>query len=116
MTLSSDQIGQQATKFLDDAHHRKDIDVEFNHMDLRDQFRTTRAMTHMNDQFEKDHPDLPKVSIQTFPDGQLKELDVQGRLWGANSCYTRDKDPGVPDPMPQGVRSILDIIRELRNP
>ena len=116
MSLSSDQIGQEAHKYLDQAHHRQDIDGDFNKIDLRDQFRITRAMEHLNEQFETDHPDLPKLSIQTFEDGQLKELDVKGRLWGWNSCYTREKDPGVPNPASQGIRSILDIIKELRDP
>jgi len=116
MSFSSDQIGQEATKFLDQAHHRQDIDTEFNKIDLRDQFRITRAMKHMNEDFETAHPDLPKVTIQTFADGQLKEVDVAGRLWGTNSCYTRDKDPGVPDPVHQGFKSIINGIKEVLDP
>jgi hypothetical protein len=116
MSLSSDQVGQDATSFVDRAHHRQDIDVDFNKLDLRDQFRVTRAIKHMNEQFETDHPDLPKVTIETFNDGQLKELDVKGRLWGWNSCYSRDKDPGVPNPVNQGFKSIINGIKEAFDP
>ncbi len=116
MSLSPDQVGQEATAFLDQTHHRQDIDVDFNKLDLRDQFRVTKAMKHMNAQYETEHPDLPKISIGTFDDGQLKEVDVKGRLWGWNSCYSRDKDPGVPNPVNNGFKSIINGFKEILDP
>ena len=116
MSLSNDQVGREATKFLDEAHHRHDIDTEFNGLGLRDQWRVTKAMQHMNAAYEADHPVLPKVQIGTFNDGQLKDLEVSGRLWGWNSCYHRDKDPGVPQPVKNGFKQILNGLKEVFDP
>jgi len=116
MSLSNDQVGREASKFLDEAHHRQDIDTEFNGLGLRDQWRVTKAMQHMNSDYEADHPDLPKVQIGTFNDGQLKDLEVSGRLWGWNSCYHRDKDPGVPQPVKNGFKQIINGLKEVFDP
>jgi len=113
MSLSSDQISHQATKILDEVHNRQDVDADFNKMDLRDQYRVTLAMKHMNAQYEADHPDLPRVHIDTFQDGQLKELDVKGRLWGWNSCYSRDTDPGLPGCADGGFKAIVNCFKEI---
>jgi|GEM_PF-4161073 len=116
MRLNSEQVGEEATKLIDMAHHRKDIDTELNGLDLRDQFRVTKAMLHMNDNYEAEHPDLPKIKIDTFEDGQLKDLSVAGRLWGQNSCYHREKDPGVPNPIKTGINGILNGVKEILDP
>ncbi len=91
------KIEQEAKHFLAEARHRDPFTDEFNKMPLKEQLAVTRAMVKAERNEEKEHPELPKVTIHTFESGHLKDVQVP-RAWidprsGPKEVYHRDKDP-----------------------
>jgi hypothetical protein len=111
MSGSSARIESEAHHFLEEARHRHNFSEEFDAMPVAEQLAITRAMRRQEPLDEKAHPELSKVSIETFPSGNLKEVDVK-RAWydprsSALPVYKREHDPTPPPSAEGAVRSVL---------
>jgi len=116
MSSRADRIENEAHHFLEEARHRNDFNKEFDAMPLQEQLSVTRAMRRQESNDEKAHPDLPKVAIECFPSGYLKEVDAP-RAWydprsGAKVVYKQDHDPAPPSNLPGALKSILHGVGE----
>lgn len=117
MSSSSARIESEAHHFLDEARNRNEFKKEFDSLPLREQLAVTRAMKRQEQSDEKQHPELPKVTIETFQSGYLREVDVQ-RSWidprkSLKEVYKQDHDPAPKSEIPAPVKSILHGLGEV---